>query len=145
MSLRQYERDKNGNNHEFDLEIAQRQIECMRQEASVIKLTVNPYKYFSAKVHVQERNNVFEFLIQVQYTARISDMAFLVSTFLFDKIMEHAALSLDPKDRKIHKYPYRLGALCLYMAAKFEDYKYPYFECYKEIFLLRSWGLDEED
>ena len=58
--------------------------------------------------------------------------------------METAFLSRDQKGyAKIHKEPFRLAAICLYLSAKYEDHKYPYFDCYKELLDAKTFGFPE--
>ncbi len=57
---------------------------------------------------------------------------------MFDKVME--GVSLMKKTEGLNKREFKIAAVCLFMAAKLEDPKYPYFDCYVKVLLDKSSG-----
>ena len=70
-----------------------------------------------------------------QEAAQITDFAFLTAMFIFDKVMEGISLTARGTEKLQHlaKQEFKLACICLYMAAKYEDPKYPYFDSYRRL------------
>ena len=69
----------------------------------------------------------------------ITDFAYLNALFMFDKVMEGLALSNAKKS--LEGKEFKIAATCLYLAAKFEDPKYPYFKSYKDLLIFETMYL----
>jgi hypothetical protein len=66
----------------------------------------------------------------------ISDFAYLNAVFMFDKVME--GFALKNANKSLVGKEFKLAAVCLYLTAKFEDPKYPYFKSYKNLLISET-------
>jgi dTDP-4-dehydrorhamnose 3,5-epimerase-like enzyme len=59
---------------------------------------------------------------------------------MFDKVMESISIMNLPQMNllQFQNKEAKIAAVCLYMASKFEDPKYPFFECYRKIWLEKT-------
>jgi hypothetical protein len=59
---------------------------------------------------------------------------------MFDKVMEAISMMNLPQMQlqQFQNKEAKIAAVCLYMASKFEDAKYPYFECYRKIWVEKT-------
>jgi hypothetical protein len=67
----------------------------------------------------------------------ISDFAFLTAVLIFDKVMEGIKLisSGTEKMQYLDRQEFKIATICLYLAAKYEDPKYPYFDSYRRLII----------
>lgn len=57
---------------------------------------------------------------------------------MFDKVMEGINLmarGTEKLQQHLAKSEFKLACICLYLAAKYEDPKYPYFDSYRRLLL----------
>ena len=108
-------------------------------------LILNPYKKTRPQISVNERTKILTVLSVVQSSACISDYAFLTAVFMFDKVMEGLSLHSTSRANQLgtQKKEFKIATACLYLAAKCEDPKYPYFECYKNLVLDKTVNMPQ--
>ncbi|CDW79890.1 UNKNOWN [Stylonychia lemnae] len=85
-------------------------------------------------------------MLNTAWKCQVSDFSFLTSIFYFDQVNQE--LYLSPQtivgsfrgirggtqlNQDVNQY--ELGLTCLYLAAKYEDLKYPYFDTLKKFFI----------
>ena len=58
-------------------------------------------------------------------SACISDFSYLTAVYMFDKVIEQ--ITLNSCSKSMHKKEFKIAAACLYLAAKCEDPKYPFY------------------
>ena len=100
-------------------------------------LIICPYSKKKNCFSSRERAKIWNILLTVQSVAVISDFAFLTALFIFDKVMEGIKLksSGTEKMQYLDKQEFKIATVCLYLAAKYEDPKYPYFDSYRRLIL----------
>jgi len=62
----------------------------------------------------------------------MSEYALVQAIYMFDKVMEAISMMNEPQNvmQNLIKKEFKIAVVCLYMSAKFEDPKYPFFSCY---------------
>ena len=93
-------------------------------------LKINPYltsqnNNSATSLTKAERQLILTLLLRLAHVCAISDQAFLLAVHLFDRSLER--LHLDPHKGLSYVL---LGVSALYLASKYEDLKYPYFQSY---------------
>lgn len=86
---------------------------------------------------MKQRTKILNVLAIIQTGACISDYALFSATFMFDKMMEGLSIK-NPNSQYLQNEEFKIGVVCLYLAAKFEDQKYPFFNCYRRIVLEKT-------
>jgi hypothetical protein len=64
------------------------------------------------------------------------------AVFMFDKVLEGISVGNMPLAslNNVVDLEFIIATVCLYMAAKFEDPKYPYFESYRDLVIDKATG-----
>lgn len=80
---------------------------------------------------------MWNILLSVSNAAMISDFAYLTALFIFDKVMEGVKLKGNGSEKLLYidKNEFKIAVVCLYLSAKYEDPKYPYFDSYRRLIL----------
>ncbi|TNV73212.1 hypothetical protein FGO68_gene1133 [Halteria grandinella] len=130
--------DTECNLKQFYPEMAQSMLTDLVGQEKANGLHINPYKKGSKQlIASHERAKIIEVLIVTAQSAGISDYALINGIYIFDKVMEGVKVK-GGNLRKIEGNEFKIAAICLYLSAKFEDPKYPYFECYKNLILDKT-------
>lgn len=123
----------------FFPELASEQVREMMAQETVNGLLINPYNNTRrSQLTSEERARIIHTLIVVQSSALISDFALLISVYMFDKVMEGVSLLSAWSSERIVKREFKVAAVCLFLAAKLEDPKYPYFDCFLKVLLDKT-------
>ena len=96
-------------------------------------LLISPYKKRKPIISKATRCKIIQLLTIVTQQAMISEFAFIQAIYMFDKVMESIAMMNEPQHFMEHliKKEFKIAVVCLYMSAKFEDPKYPFFSCFR--------------